>query len=569
MILFKTVKWRNFLSTGNVWTEIKLDNVSDTLIIGTNGAGKSTLLDALTFVLFGKPFRNINKPTVINSINGKDCCVEVEFRTNSKNYKVVRGIKPNIFEIYCEGNLINQEAANKDYQKVLEDQILKFNYKAFTQIVILGNASFVPFMQLSAADRRTIIEDLLDINIFSSMNVIVKSSMASLKEALLDLKSKIESTMSKIDLQKKFIEDAKKNNQEQIEKKKIEYDEHISQIEKLGKDAELVQKHIESLTKKISDEISMKDKQKKLHQLEAKIENNKSKIEKEVKFYQDNDNCPTCKQGIDQEYKETQITECNHKLTEMETGLSKLKQEYDTVSERLIEISKTTKKINDHNSEVARLNASILQIQKYAKKLLGEIKELESKTVLSDDMMQVSKELVDELERLNHKRKEALEERNYMEIASALLKDSGIKSKIIKQYLPIINKLVNKYLASMDFFVNFNIDEEFKETIKSRHRDDFSYHNFSEGEKMRIDLALLFTWRAIAKMKNSMNTNLLILDEVFDSSLDHSGTEEFMELIHSLTDANIFVISHKGDILIDKFRNVIRFEKVKNFSRIV
>jgi len=567
MINFKTVKWRNFLSTGNVFTEIKLDKSPDTLIVGTNGAGKSTLLDALCFGLFGKPFRNINKPTLVNSINEKDCLVEVEFRVNNKNYKVVRGIKPAKFEIFCDGILINQAAARKDYQEVIEEQILKYNYKAFTQIVILGSSSFVPFMQLTANDRRTIIDDLLDIDVFSSMNVIVKDRLTTIKTRSSDIKNQIDSVLSKIELQKKFIEDAKKNNKDQIEKKQEEYDDQCAQIEKLTSDVKLIQRHIDSLLKNVNDESTYKDKQKKLNQLEAKIEQNLTKARKDIDFYTKNSTCPTCDQTINN--KNEKITQCNHKIDELSGGLEKLQEEYNKVSGKLISINEIHKKIAAHNSEITRINASIAQLQKYTKKLAKEIDELKNKKVLSDDMMNVSKELVISLEKLNEERKQLSEEKSYIDVASSLLKDSGIKAKIIKQYLPIINKLVNKYLASMDFFVNFEIDEEFKETIKSRFRDVFSYENFSEGEKMRIDLALLFTWRAIAKMKNSMNTNLLILDEVFDSSLDHSGTEEFMKLIHSLNDTNVFVISHKGDILMDKFRSVIRFDKVKNFSRIV
>jgi len=524
-------------------------------------------LDALCFGLFGKPFRNINKPTLVNSINEKDCLVEVEFRVNNKNYKVVRGIKPAKFEIFCDGILINQAAARKDYQEVIEEQILKYNYKAFTQIVILGSSSFVPFMQLTANDRRTIIDDLLDIDVFSSMNVIVKDRLTTIKTRSSDIKNQIDSVLSKIELQKKFIEDAKKNNKDQIEKKQEEYDDQCAQIEKLTSDVKLIQRHIDSLLKNVNDESTYKDKQKKLNQLEAKIEQNLTKARKDIDFYTKNSTCPTCDQTINN--KNEKITQCNHKIDELSGGLEKLQEEYNKVSGKLISINEIHKKIAAHNSEITRINASIAQLQKYTKKLAKEIDELKNKKVLSDDMMNVSKELVISLEKLNEERKQLSEEKSYIDVASSLLKDSGIKAKIIKQYLPIINKLVNKYLASMDFFVNFEIDEEFKETIKSRFRDVFSYENFSEGEKMRIDLALLFTWRAIAKMKNSMNTNLLILDEVFDSSLDHSGTEEFMKLIHSLNDTNVFVISHKGDILMDKFRSVIRFDKVKNFSRIV
>jgi len=567
MIQFKVLRFKNFLSTGNIFTEIKLDKSPNTLIIGMNGAGKSTMLDALTFVLFGKPFRNINKPTLVNAINTKDCVAEVEFRTLNRNYKIVRGIKPNIFEIYADDVLINQEAASKDYQEVLEDQILKFNYKAFTQIVILGSASFTPFMQLSASDRRTIIEDLLDINIFSAMNVVVKEKSNEIKQRATELKQQLESTLQKIELQKKFITDAKKNNDEQVLKKETEYSEQEAQVTKLQSDVTLVQRHIDILIKKVEDESKVKDKQKKLSQLEAKIENNIGKFKKDIEFYTKNSTCPSCDQAINN--KDEKVHQCNSKIDELNDGLEKLTDEYNKVSERLTEITTINKKIIKHGNAVSETNASVTQIQKYMKKLLAEIKDLKEKKVLSDDMMTVSKELVDKLEQLNSEKIKLSETKTYIDVSAALLKDTGIKAKIIKQYLPIINKLVNKYLASMDFFINFEINEEFKETIKSRFRDEFSYQNFSEGEKMRIDLALLFTWRAIAKMKNSMNTNLLILDEVFDSSLDNSGTEEFMKLINTLNETNVFVISHKGDILVDKFRSVIKFDKIKNFSRIV
>lgn len=566
MIHFKKIKYRNFLSSGNTFTEINLEKSPNTLIVGVNGAGKSTMLDALTFVLFGKPFRNINKPTLVNSINQKDCLVEVDFRTNNKNYKIIRGIKPNKFEIYSDGSLINQEAESKEYQQILEDSILKFNYKAFTQIVILGSSSFVPFMQLSAADRRTIIEELLDINIFSSMNAVLKERVSEFKHRISELKIDHETTMAKIEMQKKYVNEAKKTNEEVIEQKQQEYAEHEQAIANLQEDIVKVQKQIDSLLGKIKDEDKIKQKQKKLSQLEGKIETNLTKAKTDIQFYTKNNTCPSCDQKINN--KQEKIHECNEKIKELNDGLEKLTEEYNSVSTQLGEIMKVHKKINLHNTEIARINTSISETQKYMNKLLKEVDSLKNKKAVGDDMVAVSQELLDKLEEINQQRVDLFNDKSYIDVAAALLKDSGIKAKIIRQYLPIINKLVNKYLSSMDFFVNFEIDEEFKETIKSRHRDIFSYENFSEGEKMRIDLALLFTWRAIAKMKNSMNTNLLILDEVFDSSLDNNGTDEFMKLIQSLNETNVFVISHKGDILVDKFRSVIKFEKVKNFSRI-
>lgn len=567
MIYFRSVKWKNFLSTGNVYTEIFLDKSPDTLVVGNNGAGKSTMLDAITFALFGKPFRSINKPQLVNSINDKEAVVEIMFRTQNKEYRVVRGLKPAVFEIWADDVLINQDAKAKDYQEHLEKNILKFNFKAFTQIVILGSSSFIPFMQLSSTDRRTIIEDLLDLQIFSSMNAVVKERLAVLKVEANDLKKNIESTLAQIEMQKKYIEDTKKNTKEQVEKKQAEYDETIEQLGELQRKSDLIQKHVDQLLKKTDKEKEVKAVHRQLSQYEAKIETNMNKITKDIEFFEHSSTCPTCDQSINN--KEEKVEQFNAKLNEYKTGLDKLHEEQDKVIEQINELNRINKSIQEHNTEITQLNASITQIQKFASKLTGEIQELTSKRVLSADMRKVSEELLENLGKLEEDRKALVDRKNYIDVAAALLKDTGIKARIIKQYLPIINKLVNKYLASMDFFVNFEIDEEFKESIKSRYRDEFSYQNFSEGEKMRIDLALLFTWRAVAKMKNSMSTNLLILDEVFDSSLDTTGTEEFMKLLHSFgSEANVFVISHKGDILVDKFRSVIRFEKVKNFSQI-
>jgi len=570
MITFEKVRWRNFLSTGATFTEISLNHSPNTLIIGHNGAGKSTILDALCFALFGKPFRKINKPQLLNSINTNDCVVEVEFTIGTKQYKVIRGIKPNTFEIYCNGSLVNQDAKAKDYQEHLEKFILKLNYKSFTQVVILGSASFVPFMQLSPADRRAIIEDLLDIQIFSSMNGVVKEKMSEFKDTLTKIKYDINLAQEKINLQKQNIEEHRQHNDEEVQRKREEIETNQSHLEQLMADNEKIQKHIDILSKKIGNEkTSLDAKSKKLLQLETKVENNIKKNEKEVSFYESNDNCPTCKHPLEEAFKQLQITERKQSLKKQKAGLTEIENEIQKLSTRMAEIAAIIDNVSQHNSQIVSNNSTINSVRKYIDKLNREIKELSSKKAnLEDDNKKLS-ELRLELQGLNTTHEELVTEKMYYEFAATLLKDTGIKTKIIKQYLPIMNKLINKYLTAMDFFVNFNIDENFNETIKSRHRDEFSYANFSEGEKMRIDLALLFTWRQIAKLKNSTNTNLLILDEVFDSSLDTVGTEEFLKLIHEMgTDTNIFVISHKGDQLFDKFRSVIRFEKKNNFSRI-
>jgi DNA repair exonuclease SbcCD ATPase subunit len=570
MILFQTIRWRNFLSTGAAFTEINFTKSTNTLIIGQNGAGKSTILDALCFGLFGKPFRKINKPQLLNSINGKDAVVEVEFNIGQKKYKVIRGIKPNVFEIYLNDVLLNQDAASKDYQEILEKNILKLNYKSFTQVVILGSASFVPFMQLSAADRRTIIEDLLDIQIFSSMNAIVKEKMSALKDGITKSKYDIKLVEEKINLQKQNIEENKKNNDAEIKRKLEEIGKSKLQHSKLQNDVELINKHIEVLQGKVGDKKEKLDKKAKgLFQIKGKVQTNIDRNEKEIQFYENNHDCPTCKQSITPEWKDSQVKEKTEKINTQRTGLQEIDEELTKVTNEVKEITDILNHINAHNGEIIKHTSTMTSIIQYIIKLNGEIDELSNKQVGTDASDQKLIELEKELETYNQLYKEQLTEKHYHEFAGTLLKDGGIKTRIIKQYLPIMNKLINKYLTAMDFFVNFNINENFEETIKSRHRDEFSYANFSEGEKMRIDLALLFTWRQIAKLKNSTNTNLLILDEVFDSSLDTVGTEEFLKLINEMgTDTNVFVISHKGDQLFDKFRSIIKFEKKNNFSRI-
>jgi len=567
MIFFRNVKWKNLLSTGNYFTEIKLDGTSNTLIVGNNGSGKSTMLDALCFALFGKAFRNINKPNLINSINEKDCRVEVEFDTNGKSYKIVRGIKPNIFEIYQDSVLLNQDASVRDYQDYLEKFILKLNYKSFTQIVILGSASFTPFMQLSAADRRAIIEDLLDIQIFSSMNSVVKDKLSNNKDL-------ISNTKHNIDVNQKIYEVKKQHDNDLKEDRTIRIKEYDAEISNNSQILQTLHADITELSQKISglidstvSQTEIESKIKKYTKLESQIESNVSKFLSNIDFFKSNGSCPTCRQEIALEFKESEIGSLNTKVTDCQTGLSDLRNKMEAEQGRLNVIKEVQKEIQKLQVDMATKNTTIKEVQKYIKRLQNEIKELQN-TQDTQDSTEL-KELEDSLATLTEELKRLLDEKNYYEVAATLLKDSGIKTKIIKQYLPIINKLVNKYLASLDFFVNFTLDESFKEVIKSRHRDEFSYHNFSEGEKQRIDMALMLTWRAIAKLKNSANTNLLILDEVFDSSLDTSGTEELMKILHMLEDVNLFVISHKGDILHDKFINVIKFDKVKNFSRIV
>ena len=569
MITFQKVRWKNFLSTGQNFTEINLQRSPNTLIIGNNGAGKSTILDALCFGLFGKPFRKINKPQLLNSINAQAAVVEIEFLIGKRQYKVVRGIKPNTFEVYCDDKLVDQDAKAKDYQEHLEKFILKLNFKSFTQVVILGSASFVPFMQLTPADRRAIIEDLLDIQIFSSMNGVVKEKMAIIKDDTTKTKHEMDLTSERINFQKQSIEDHKNRNDVEIEKKKKEITTSIDQTFTLQRDIELIQKHINVLQKKIEDKISVEKKSKKLLQLESKIETNIKKNEKDIAFYEEHDNCPTCKQPIDGEFKQDQVTERKSKVDTQREGLTEIATQIAQANQRIEQIHDINKHINGHNNEIVKHNSTISAVNKYISKIQSEVEELANRKDNLEDENAKLKELKDQLTELLTKQEELSTEKQYLEFAGSLLKDTGIKTKIIRQYLPIMNKLINKYLTAMDFFVNFNINENFEETIKSRHRDEFGYANFSEGEKMRIDLALLFTWRQIAKLKNSTNTNLLILDEVFDSSLDGVGTEEFLKLIHEMgSDTNIFVISHKGDQLFDKFRSIIKFEKKNNFSQV-
>jgi DNA repair exonuclease SbcCD ATPase subunit len=569
LINFRTIKWKNFLSTGNHFTEIKLNNNQNTLIVGENGSGKSTMLDALCFVLFGKAFRNINKPQLLNSINQKDCVVELTFDTNNKSYRIVRGIKPNVFEIYCDGDLLNQDAATRDYQEILEKSILKLNYKSFTQIVILGSASFTPFMQLSASDRRAIIEDLLDIQIFSTMNGIVKDRLSNNKDLTSEKKHEIDLQHQKFELQKKHIDQLKQNNDDKVKEYETEVQSNCDTVSTLLTEINTITAEVEELQLVVNNKVETETKIKKITKLESQIESNLSKIRKDIHFFQEHDDCPTCRQAIASSFKEEELKTLSTKSKECEHGLTQLEQKLLVEQEKLNDISEKQSQIQKRQVKIATNNATISELNKYNNKLQKQIEELKNNKVVTDKEEGELKTLKDGLDSLKKDLRELIGEKTYLETAGNLLKDTGIKTKIVRQYLPIINKLVNKYLASLDFFVNFNLDESFKETIKSRHRDDFSYNNFSEGEKQRIDMALMLTWRAVAKLKNSSNTNLLILDEVFDSSLDNNGTEYLMNILHMLEGTNLFVISHKGDILQDKFSNVIRFQKVKNFSKVI
>ena len=567
MITFHYVKWKNFLSAGNVWTEIELDTHKNTLIMGHNGSGKSTFLDALTFVLFGKPFRKVNKGNVVNSINNKACEVQIEFTASNKRYRIVRGAKPNIFEIYCEGHMINQDAAVKDYQEYLEKHILKMNYKSFTQVVILGSASFVPFMQLSANDRRAVIEDLLDIQIFTAMSNVVKNRLQINREGL----EKNRITLTSKEENKSYIEKTlaslRANSAEKLKELESKKDdlEHVLKLQ----EADVIN-HNDMLDKALEKDIDLtplKTKHSKLIGFKAKMENNVERLHKDNAFFEENDTCPTCRQTIGESFKSETVSNNSTKITEIEEGLNKVTDQINVILTEIDEIDAIIKKINQLKVDLSSAKSTYNNI---AHNLRQVVEQIDSFGV-SDKTTQESERQLETVEHdistLQTEKETLLDERQYIDLATTLLKDGGIKTKIIKQYLPIINKHINKYLAKLGFFVNFNINESFEESIKSRYRDEFSYHNFSEGEKLRIDLAILLTWRQIAKLKNSVNVNILVFDEILDRAMDGSGTDEFIKIMWEMGDkgTNIFVISHK-DTMIDRFQRTIKFEKVKNFS---
>ena len=567
MIKFEKIRWKNLLSTGNQFTEIEFNRNDTTLIIGENGSGKSTVLDALCFGLFGKPFRIISKSQLVNTVNAMETVVEVEFSIASRKYKIIRGIKPNVFQIWQNDIMLNQEANNRDYQKILEQQILKLNYRSFTQVVILGSSTFVPFMQLKARFRREVVEDLLDIKIFSMMNMLLKQRLKDLVLELQEIEYDYKLSGEKISMQEDYILDIKKNKDVIVKEKQTTYDNNTVELDKKRNEKIQLDKINKGLYESIGDQIKTESKDVKLKDLRSTLTEKQNEKDKMIAFLNDNEDCPACEQHIDKDFKDKMITTKEDERHGIVEGLAKMKLELDKTELRLDEIKKITNNIQTNSIDIASLNTSILELEKWNVKLDGEIKGLEQSVINNSDEEKM-KTLQKEFDDIEKQRKNLKEEKVYSEASRAMLQDTGIKTKIIKQYLPIMNQLINKYLASMEFYVNFTLDENFIETIKSRFRDNFNYASFSEGEKMRIDLALLFTWRAIAKMKNSTNTNLLILDEIFDSSLDSAGTDEFLKILNTLEGENVFVISHKQDVLVDKFKHTLKFEKNKNFSRI-
>ena len=568
MITFKKIRYKNFLSTGNTPIEIDLKKTPTTLIIGQNGSGKSTLLDALCWALFNKPFRIIKKEQMINTINQSDCEVEIEFDVGMKQYRIKRGVKPNIFEIYCNGNLINQNASNIDYQKYLETNIMKLNYRSFVQVVILGSSSYEPFMKMKARYRRDVVEEILDVKVFTQMDLILRDQQGQLSKEVLDMRHKCDLIQTKYETELKHFNALSDLNTNDIDDKKTQLEKQTKAKEEYTTKIDELNNQINSFKEQLEDKEETDSKLKQLLKMETKIEHNLHNHKKNLEFFQENDNCPTCTQPLEAEFRGEKIAFEKGKITVLEDGVKKLSEEVTKMEEKVNHFGAISKKLSHLYIDVAKVNTSLGELNNYSERIHQEILQLENKQTDSKKIAVDLQQLKEELETTKVNRDNITEQKKYVDVLREILSDKGARGHIIKKYIPIINGLINQYLQAMDFFVSFHLDEEFNETVKSHHRDTFNYNSFSEGEKLRIDLALLFTWRTIAKMKNSVNTNLLILDEIFDSSLDEQGTDDFFKIISKLSNENIFIISHKGDIMFDKFTNMIKFEKYKNFTRL-
>jgi len=568
MIIFKKIRWKNFLSTGNNFVEIELNKSQMTLMIGANGSGKSTMLDALCFALFNRPFRLIKKEQIVNTINNADTLVELEFQVGTKAFKVIRGIKPNIFEIYCDDVLQNQDASSIDYQKILEDQILRLNYRAFKQIAVLGSSAYQPFMQMRPRHRREVVEEILDIRVLTHMDILTRNQQTELGKQIIEARHQCDLIESKHELQTKHFNDLKNRSTGDIDIKKQKLQENKDATESYLRKTERLEDEYKQLETSISDRPQYETKLKQLEKLETKIEQNLETHKKNLEFFEQNDNCPTCTQKIEETFREEKIVKEKSKVVTLNQGMKDLVAELAKVEGKITEFNGISDKLYENKISISKVESSLKELKRFSDSLHNEILLLEGKDEDDKDIEKSLVELQEQLEQTKIELNRITEEKKYLDVAREILSDRGAKAKIIKKYLPIMNSLINQHLQSMDFFVSFHLDEEFKEEVKSRHRDTFDYNNFSEGEKMRIDLALVFTWRAIAKMKNSANTNLMVLDEIFDSSLDGQGTDDFFKIVNKMGKENIFIISHKGDILFDKFTNIIKFEKEHNFTRL-
>ena len=568
MIVFKKIKYKNFLSTGNTPIEVDLRRSPTTLIIGQNGSGKSTLLDALCWALFNKPFRIIKKEQMINTINQQDCEVEIEFDVGTKQYRVKRGVKPNLFEIYCNGQLIDQNASNIDYQKYLERNIMKLNYRSFIQVVILGSSLYEPFMKMKSRYRKEAVEEILDIKVFSHMDWMLRDQQGQLSKEILDVRHKCDLIETKYETELKHFNALSDLNTNDIDVKKEQIEKNNKANQTYALKVEELNKEIDSIKDELENKKETDDKLKQLLKMETKIEHNLQSHKKNLEFFEENDNCPTCTQKLEPEFRGEKIAYEKGKITVLSDGVKKLTEEVTKMEEKVNHFGAISKKLSDLYVDIAKVNTSLTELNSYSNKIHEEILQLENKQTDSKKIATDLQQLKEELETIKVERDKITEQKKYVDVLREILSEKGAKTQIIRKFLPIMNTLINQYLQSMDLYVSFHLDEEFNETVKSRHRDTFVYNSFSEGEKLRIDLALLFTWRTIAKMKNSVNTNLLILDEIFDSSLDAQGTDDFFKIINKLNNENIFIISHKGDIMFDKFTNILKFEKYKNFTRL-